>query len=99
MKKRTISTRTCTGITTLQALKQMEKAAFVFRKEVSKILKDNDLFYCTGTDIKNHVSNNNRCVDAMLFSLIRKKSIAHDMIMCKLKTRKEALEFAYDIRV
>jgi hypothetical protein len=95
MKKRTISARTSIGITKLQALKQMEKAASTFKKEIAKILEDNDLFYCVDTDIKNRVSKGNRCVDDMVYSLLSKKTIVHAMIKCDLKTRKEALEFGY----
>jgi hypothetical protein len=95
MNKRTISTRTRTGITKLQALEQMKKATSAFKKEIAKILEDNDLFYCVDTDIKNRVSKTNRCVDNMVYALLSEKSIVHAMIKCDLKTRKEALEFGY----
>ena len=92
-QKRKISARTCTGITKLQALKQMKKALWMFKREVGKILKDNDLFYCLDTDVENRVSKNIRSVDDMVFSLVDNGSLANCMIMCDLKTRKEAREF------
>lgn len=82
-------------MTKSQALKKMKNAASVFKKEVSKILEDNDLFYCVDTDIKDRVSTNNRCVDDMIYSLMSSGSLAGCMIMCDLKTRKEALKFGY----
>ena len=94
-KKRTISAKTRTGITKLQALKQMKKAYWIFRQEVAKILNDNDLFYCIDTDIKNRISSKNRCVNDMVFSLANTGSLANCMIMCDLKTREEAKEFGY----
>jgi hypothetical protein len=95
MENNTISAKTCTGITKLEALNQMEKATSAFKQEIAKILNDNDLFYCVDTDIKNRVSEGNRCVDDMVYSLLSEKSIVHAMIRCDLKTRKEALEFGY----
>ena len=95
MKKRTISARTRTGITKLQALKRMENVASAFKKKIAKILEDNDLFYCVDTDIKNRVSTTNRCADDMVYALLSEISIVHSMIRCDLKTRKEALEFGY----
>lgn len=82
-------------MTKSQALKEMKKAASVFKKEVSKILEDNDLFYCIDTDVKDRVSTNNRCVDDMIYSLMESGSLVGCMIMCDLKTRKEALKFGY----
>ena len=78
-----------------QALEQMKKAALDFKREVAKILEDNDLFYCIDTDIKDRVSTNNRCADDMVYSLMSPRSLSGCMIMCDLKTRKEALEFGY----
>lgn len=95
MNKRTVSARTKTGITKLQALNQMKKATSAFKKEIAKILKDNDLFYCADTGFENRVSNRNRCVNDMINSLLREKWIAHNMLLGDLKTRKEALEFGY----
>ena len=82
-------------MTKIQALKKMKNAASAFKKEVSKILEDNDLFYCADTDIKDRVSTNNRCVDDMIYSLMESRSLVGCMIMCDLKTRKEALKFGY----
>ncbi len=92
---RKVSARTATGITKLQALKQMKKALFTFKRQVGKILKDNDLFYCGDTDIEDRVSKETRCVNDMVFSLIEEGSLANCMMMCDLMTRKEALEFGY----
>lgn len=93
--KRKVSARTATGITKLQALKQMKKALFTFKRQIGKILKDNDLFYCADTDIKDRVRKGIRCVDDMVFSLTEEGSLVNCMMMCDLKTRKEALEFGY----
>lgn len=95
MKKRTISARTRTGITKRQVFNQMKKVTSAFKKEITKILEDNDLFYCVDTDIKNRVSKTNRCADDMVYALLSGKSIVHAMIMCDLKTKEEALEFGY----
>ena len=82
-------------MTKSQALKEMKKAAAVFKKEVSKILEDNDLFYCIDTDVKDRVSTNNRGVNDMIYSLMSRRSLVGCMIMRDLKTRKEALKFGY----
>ena len=93
--KRKVSAKTAIGITKRQALKQMKKALFAFKRQIGKILKDNDLFYCVDTDIEDRVSKEIRCVNDMVFSLIEEGSLANCMMMCDLKTRKEALEFGY----
>ena len=92
MKKKII--RTCTGITKLQALKQLKHAAALYKKEVAKILRDNDLFYCEDVAWKNRITNCNRSVDNMINILID-ESADYDWLKHFLMTRKEALEAGF----
>ena len=42
--------KTIKGLTKVQVMKQLKSIAYAYQKEVGKILKENDMFYCDDWD-------------------------------------------------
>lgn len=87
------SHRTIKGLTKTQVMKQLKSVAYAYQKEVGKILRENDIFYCDDWSLmKKYLRNSSRGVRDVAIALCRYRTIQRAKLSTDLKTRTEMLE-------
>ena len=85
--------RTVKGLTKVQVMKQLKSIAHAYQKEVGKILKENDMFYCEDWDyMEEYLRNCSRGIRGVAGALCGYGTMRRSMLKCDLMTRKEMLE-------
>ena len=85
--------RTVKGLTKAQVMKQLKSIAYAYQKEVGKILKENDMFYCDDWDfMEEYLRNCSRGVYGVANALCRYGTMQHARLKSSLMTRAEMLE-------
>ena len=85
--------RTVKGLTKVQVMKQLKSVAHAYKKEVGKILKENDMFYCNPWEcMEEYLRNCSRGVNDVASALCRHGTMQRAYLDVDLMTRKEMQE-------
>ena len=92
-KRSTKRIKTIKGLTKVQVMKQLKSVAHAYKKEVGKILKENDMFYCNPREcMEEYLRDCSRGVNDVASALCRHGTIQRAYLDVDLMTRQEMLE-------